>query len=449
METGTSTLATRRGFIARLAAASSTSGALAALACGDIGQQASTAGSSAAPAKTRRTGVTLSIVTSIPASAMDDFNKVLADFASRQPGWTAEYQQGNIARVLTMIAGGTAPDITSTSAADLAALSMRNQLLQLNPLIQRDRYDLRDYFERAIKQWQWEGKQTGLPRGYANQVLFYNLDLFERAGRKAPPSDWNSAAWTWNDFLADARALTNTAENGKQGHFGYGMWPGLRFTYGLFVWNAGGDILSTDGRTCVIDRPEAVEGLQFMADLVTRHQVAPPMAIAQDEQTDQMFYKGRVAMHVFTSGAMQRHQTGVTNFRWEVGVTPKGRAARQTTGGGTGWAIPAETRNPDEAWPLLQHLLNPESQKTQAGFFYPSRKSIAEWFAQTDSHLPPKNRKTVFEAGNHSRTDPVHPKWGDVDRIVQAELTPLLAGTASAREAATKIKQQADAVLAS
>ncbi|MBI3970549.1 MAG: extracellular solute-binding protein, partial [Chloroflexi bacterium] len=230
--------------------------------------------------------------------------------------------------------------------------------------------------------------------------------------------------------------------------FGYGLWPGLRTSYGLFIWNAGGDILSPDGKTCVIDQPTAVDGLQFMADLVSKHRVAPPMPLAQEEKTWEMFTKGRVAMHVFTNGGIQRHQTGVTSFRWDVGVTPKGKAARQTTGGGTGWAIPAETRNREEAWVLLQHLLSPENQKIQAGFFYPSRKSIAEWFAKADPHLLPKNRTTVFESGNHSRPDPVHARWGDVDKIVQTELTPLFNGAASAKETAAKIKQQVNAILA-
>ena len=198
----------------------------------------------------------------------------------------------------------------------------------------------------------------------------------------------------------------------------------------------------------MIDRPEAIAGLQFMADLVARHKAAPPMATAQAEQQDAMFYKGRVAMHTFTSGAMQRHQTGVTGFRWEVGITPKGKAARQTTGGGTGWAIPRETANAGEAWPLLTHLLAPDNQKVQAGFFYPSRRSIAEWYAGAEPQLPPRNCKTVVESGDHSHTDPVHARWVDVDRIVQAELGPLFAGATSARDAAPKIKAQVDAALA-
>jgi multiple sugar transport system substrate-binding protein len=421
--------------------------AACATAGGRAGGRAGEAAEGAPAAGPRRSGVTLSIVTSVPASGMADFNRVLADFAARNPGWTAEYVEGPIAKVQTMIAAGTAPDITSAAAGDLASMSARNQLLKLDPLIRRDRYDLKDYFERAVKQWQWEGSQTGLPRGFANQVLYYNVDLFERAGLKAPPADWQSSAWTWDEFLGAARALTQTADDGASGVWGYGLWPGLRFTYGLFVWNAGGDILSPDGKSCVIDRPEAIAGLQFMADLVARHKVAPPMATAQAEQQDAMFYKGRVAMHTFTSGAMQRHQTGVTGFRWEVGVTPKGRASRQTTGGGTGWAIPRETVNAGEAWPLLAHLLAPNNQKIQAGFFYPSRRSIAEWYAGAEPQLPPRNRKTVVEAGDSSHTDPVHARWVDVDRVVQAELGPLFAGATSARDAALKIKTQVDAAL--
>jgi multiple sugar transport system substrate-binding protein len=398
---------------------------------------------------TRRTGVSLAIVTSVPASGLADFNKVLADFAARNAGWRADYVEGDFAKVQTMIAAGTPPDLYSPSAAESAAMSANNQTLRLDALIQRDKYELTDYFDRAVKLWQWQGKQVGLPRGYANQVLYYNVDLFEQAGRNPPPADWPSTAWTWDDFLADARALTKTTDDGRGGVWGYGLWPGLRFSYGLFIWNAGGDILSADGKTCVIDTPEAIAGLQFIGDLVAKQRVSPPMDMVQAEQTDAMFYKGRVAMHTFTSGAMQRHQTGVTGFRWEVGVTPRGKLTpRQTTGGGTGWIIPAASKNLDEAWPLLQHLLTPDNQKIQAGFFYPSRKSIAEWFANTDPQLPPKNRKTVFEAGNFTRTDPVHARWGDVDKIVQAELGPLFAGATAARETATQIKRQVDAVLA-
>ena len=94
------------------------------------------------------------------------------------------------------------------------------------------------------------------------------------------------------------------------------------------------------------------------------------------------------------------------------------------------------------------HLLAPENQRIQAGFFYPSRRSIAEWYVGAEPELPPKNRKTVVESGDHSRTDPVHARWVDVDRIVQAELGPLFAGSASARETALKIKPQIDAALA-
>lgn len=143
-----------------------------------------------APPKARRTGVTLTVVALGLGAGLDDFNRELANFARANPGWTAQYLEGDDAKVVAMIAGGTPPDVTRIKTSQLAVLSRTNQLVQLHPLIQRVRYDLKDFFGPAVRQWQWEGKQHGLPRGYANHVLFYNLDLFERGGRKPPPATW-------------------------------------------------------------------------------------------------------------------------------------------------------------------------------------------------------------------------------------------------------------------
>ena len=53
----------------------------------------------------------------------------------------------------------------------------------------------------------------------------------------------------------------------------------------------------------------------------------------------------------------------------------------------------------------------------------------------------------MTSAERSATTDPVHARWTDVDKIVQAELAPLFGGAASAREAAQKIKRQVDATL--
>ena len=40
------------------------------------------------------------------------------------------------------------------------------------------------------------GKQYAYPLDFPNQELYYNVELFEQAGVKAPPGSWTDSSWT-------------------------------------------------------------------------------------------------------------------------------------------------------------------------------------------------------------------------------------------------------------
>ena len=117
-----------------------------------------------------------------------------------------------------------------------------------------------------------DGKHMGVPLDIHTIGMYYNKALFRKAGivdaRGEPKPPRNR-----EEFVDALRKLTRD-ENGD----------GVKDTHGLaFTWlrtNAytlirqfGGDILTRDGKTVILDRPEAVAGMQFAVDMIGREKV--------------------------------------------------------------------------------------------------------------------------------------------------------------------------------
>jgi hypothetical protein len=93
--------------------------------------------------------------------------------------------------------------------------------------------------------------------------------LFDNVGLEPPPS----ADWDWDEFLEAALKLTVPATaDGSGGQWGF--WSNDLVSL-PFIWQNGGDIISADGARSLLDQPEAIGALRFLADLTHIHRVAP------------------------------------------------------------------------------------------------------------------------------------------------------------------------------
>jgi multiple sugar transport system substrate-binding protein len=149
-------------------------------------------------------------------------------------------------------------------------------------------------------------------------VLYYNKKLFDDAKIPYPPAS-ASKAWTWKEFVAVAKKLTRD-ENGKTPNDAgfdaknivtYGadfnrlswMWP-------VLAVSNGGGVMSPDGKTLLIGKPETVEAIQAIADLYLKDKVAPSVGDrGAMPSLDVSLLTGKVAM--------------ATSGQWEIGVSLK------------------------------------------------------------------------------------------------------------------------------
>ena len=123
---------------------------------------------------------------------------------------TVQYNEAS-QKFTTLVAGGMTPDIVGPIGVSGVAKFI-DEWMDLSPLIKKDRVDLSVYDPALVKTHEYvlEGKpvQVGLPIGYYPSVLYYNEDIFDRAGVDYPPTEWGKAGWTYEKLIETARKLT-------------------------------------------------------------------------------------------------------------------------------------------------------------------------------------------------------------------------------------------------
>ena len=419
----------RRRALTGLGCALALPGSASALAaCG-----AGSTGDAAKPVAIRP-DVTLQMNIDLAAAFQPQFENVLSRWRQSIPGGApkVEYTSGMVAAILektnAQLAAGTPPDLIQQEVTGAIGLIAKNQLLPLDNLIKRDKFDLSDFFERSYPQFEWKGKKHGISKGMSNQSLYINQTLFQQAGVSAPPVKANDAGWDFNTFLNAAERLTK--RNGNETvQWGFILGRGLRGGFGQWIRANGGEFFDKDFTKCTLNEPRAVEALQFMQDLMYKYRVSPTPRdeMAAGGPGPMFIQQGMAGMRIDPVSNLGNHRAA--QFQWDLAVNPKGNGTtgkRVTTGGGQGWLIVSGSKNQEEAWAFLKHATSTDSMKEMSPTWYPSRKSVLEWLLAQDPQLPPKNRAVGIEGQGTMVYDPIHPAYSDIQaQIILPELMPL------------------------
>lgn len=347
-------------------------------------------------------------------------------------------------KLQTMLAGGDYPDVIFLGNGDVLPFVTRGQLLGLNDLIARDSVDTSDIFPRILSLYNVEGQQYGFPVDAPNQQLFYNKTMFDEAGVEYPSSDWADESWTWDAFLEKAVALTDRSQN----RWGFQVLPGFR-AWWIWVTANGGSFFNADGTACVLNEPPAVEALQFLADLIHVHQVAPPLDVASEMGGATLFQSGITAMETWWPAIGYMRTNIADKFEWDVAPHPAGAAGKSTAGGGTGHTISAHSAHPEEAWEFLKFVISQPTVErwTDIMGVVPPLQSVAESETFLKPDQPPEHILVFTEGSEYLKPDPQHPSFTQASQIAVSELQRLWIGGTTAQEVADDIVSQVNRLL--
>ncbi|MFQ5810445.1 MAG: ABC transporter substrate-binding protein [Armatimonadota bacterium] len=346
-------------------------------------------------------------------------------------------------KMQTEMAGGTAPDVMFFQDEYFPMFAAKNAFLDLTPYIEEDGMDLSDFFEQGIVEFSHQGRLHGFPRDWGANVIFYNKDLFDRAGVPFPDEDW-----TWDDFLDAATRLTR--DNDADGRIDqYGFVISTTVHYGLpWVWAAGGEVLNEDKTECTLYSSESVAGLQVYVDYMLKHKVAPSPMQTETLDVTAMFMTGRLAMYNGGPFAVPQYRT-IEDFEWDVAFFPKGPQGRVTRYYGDGYVAWRETRHPREAWELLKFLTSEYCERMYAedARGVPSRKSVAysDDFIRPDT---PWDERIFVDSAKYAHLQPITTKYPEMDVAWREPYERILLGELTVAQALEIMDHQLDELLA-
>jgi|GEM_PF-1303855 len=341
-------------------------------------------------------------------------------------------------QLMTSIMGGQAPDIIVCNPSMVASYRGIGALADITDMIPEDMKNslLKTALDIVTNH---EGRLDGLPQEGCTWQLFYRKDLFEQAGL-----DPNRPPQNWQELVKYGKALTkDTNGDGQIDQWGYG-WPvqaeNANDYWINFMYQAGSKVSSFDGKKWVshLTEKEAVEGTQFMVDLVRKHKISPQGLVDMDwEAVTNGFVDGKFAMlhnGAWVVGSVKQKGPNIDG-KWgtaELFAGPGGKAFR---GHPNTFNILQASTKKEQAWKYLNFLYTKgagdltyaEDLCKAAGSLLWTNKYIEYANKTYDPLLIPFNNGT-----SNARIPPMDPKWQTLaDMFVNTTVQQMLLGEVS------------------
>ncbi len=342
-------------------------------------------------------------------------------------------------KVQTTLAGGTAADLIWLSQEWIANFASKGALLDITDFLKGDTSpaaQLDDYFADVLKTAAYNGRYYGLPWIAQPVVLYYNKALFDAAGLAYPDE-----SWTWETFKEAAKTLTKDLDgDGRNDQWGFTLtgWPPPQ----MFIWQAGGEVISDDLKSSPVDSPEAIKALEFYQEMIYSDVYAPPQAVIQEQGFGEMFKAGKIAM--FMGGAADDLDR-VEGLDVGVAPVPAGPAGRPTFAWTASTVVAAQTKNPELAYKALVQL----TEGIHNWKIVPPRKSLAT--VEAISRIEPRKAKSaeaIIQAVPSMRSFNILPRHQEWDSIFWGEfMDPLFQKKATPAELAAEVRQKLESVL--
>lgn len=339
-----------------------------------------------------------------------------------------------------LIAANKAPDIINTG--DLLVNVQKNLLTNLNPYIMKDKtIKATDFYPQLYSRMKVDGEVLAFPYRFNVQLLYYNKGLFDDAKVKYP-----TAKWTQKEYIAAAKATTKTS-GGKATQWGATTVTGWWGEWLIHVRQAGGEWYKNGA--VVLDSDEAVNGLTFFRDKITKNAVAP----GPKDDSLGGFSGGKTAMHYggHTGDFPSYRQTSGLN--WDIEVLPKGS---KTNKGGElsaeAWGISAKSDNKAAAYKALAFLVSKDflALSWEKLGLPPTRISVGAMAMAVpkSKRLAPKNIEALFAGIKTGMTLPNNIPFIKVTQeVVQPLIDKMLEGTLTPAQVGEQATESANKAL--
>ncbi len=216
--------------------------------------------------------------------------------------------------------------------------------------------EIQQYLEGDIAGGMYENKLYRIPFRSDAGMLYYRQDLLDKAGY-APPETFKELLEISQDLQKQGLTDWGYVWQGKQ-------YEGLAAMFVEVLQGSGAFWVNPDTLEVGLDRPEAIEAVEFLRKTIALNVSPPGVTTYAEEETRLLFQNGKAAFlrnwpYVY-SAALDSPIAG------KYSIKPMVHAVGQDSGatlGGWGLGIAQSSKHPDAAWEVIEFLSSEESQR--------------------------------------------------------------------------------------
>lgn len=370
---------------------------------------------------------------------IDAANKLLAPKNIRIKGapiagdWPQYHQ-----KFLAQLAAGRSPDILNIAESEMPDIIAKGQALDITDYV--NGLDKSKYFETTFNSAGFkDGKYFGLPSSLYYLVMYYNKDLFDKAGVSYPSTDWNNAP-TFEQVAEMASKLTS----GEGGNKVFGIAAGPYMGYmGMYAKANGGTGVYNADHSCALTEPAAVEVYNWFERLLRTDKSMPT---PQDQAVIggfDLFKAGRIGMFI-DGNWFQPPMNEIKDFKVGIAALPRGKGEAFTTMFVNNWFVSKGTKNPEAAVQALDALFSQEGWEAlaaKAGGGVPVHREVYDAYKDQllGQQFTAEDRQAFVGAIDHVVPVPYDEKYAEVDNKVNATLSEWLSGKIPAQQYAERV----------
>lgn len=325
-----------------------------------------------------------------------------------------------VQRVLLSATSGALPDLIMMDNSDVAQLAEGGLIVPLAEV----GVSTEGFTQALIDIGNYKGKNYSVQAAANTLGLWYNKDILGAAG-VTPPT-------TWAELREAAKTLT-TADT-----YGF-VFPAVATEEGTFhtspfIWSNGGNFE-------VLNSPENIEALTFLADMVKDGSISPSVVTWNGNDANDQFLAGRAAMsiggawHIPRNSAAEGFNYGIVSI-----PVPEAGDALGVPVGGEVWAV-SSTADKANAKAFLDCLLSDDMVMFwgKARNNVPGKPNLTE---QYGIEVPSMAPFISSVAGARSRTSVLGIDYPKYSSAYSAAMQAVLTGSKDAKTALDEAQAQ-------
>ena len=251
----------------------------------------------------------------------------------------------------------------------------------------------------------YDGQIYGLPVGFTTHCVYYNKDLFEKAGVEEPKD-----GWTWEDLEEKAKKINEAT--GVKG-FSFSMKPDP-YDYEMYLWSNGTAYCDKEGKMeGYVNSDKALETYKMFQDMAKGG-----YAVATEKSGSDEFESGQTAMFVYGAWAVKKYTEAGVNFG--LAKLPSfGTEKSASILSSSGVAIAKSSKNKEAAWEFVKYWTDEENNKSRIGTEFPVLVSVVESEKILDKPEYAPFYAMLDQSGEYTPASFIMDKWSEVSEKLE------------------------------